>query len=553
MVYLAPLTLRLPLLDPDEGLHAAIAQEMVERGDWVTPRLLGQPFFDKPILFFWAQAAALSLGGMSEWAVRLPGVVFGLAGALTTGLLARRLADPQVAWLAGIFQITMVLPTALTQAAVHDVALVPWTNLALWSLYEATDPAASPARYRCQFLAAGLWLGLAILTKGLIGVALVGLATLVWLTLRRAWSRRAVLGGAIALALAALVAAPWYLAMELRNPGYLYYYVVERHLLGYVTETQRHGGRVWWYYLPLVAGGGLPWIAFLPATAAAGWKTRRHDPAGWLTLRLVAAWLVSSVTFLSLANSKLLTYLLPAFPAVAILAAWGCDRLVRDEAGSRARRLAGGALWALALVGPAILPITMRVTTRVLAANYSPGIWLAAGLISLGMAWPVWSFLRGRMLTALAAQTAALAAILLFAMGIVLPRIAVNLSADTLAQHVNESPARPDRIWIIEERIGSLVFYLDPDYRRELTPERLRMLAWEDLAKLPPDLGPDVWIALPHKRLKRAHQYLDVARLAGREVGHYRLVAAPDLLAVRQGWGLPPSPPAERLANVPPE
>ena len=86
MIYLYPLTLPTPLLDPDEGLHASIAQEMVERGDYVIPRFCGEPFRDKPIVYFVAEAASLRLFGMNEAAVRLPGMLFSLLGCVTTGL-----------------------------------------------------------------------------------------------------------------------------------------------------------------------------------------------------------------------------------------------------------------------------------------------------------------------------------------------------------------------------------------------------------------------------------------------------------------------------------
>src|ERR687890_207500 len=90
---LAPLVASAPLFDPDEGLHAAIAQEMVRRGDYVTPTFLGQPFLDKPILFFWAEAASLRLFGHNETAVRIPPLLFGLLGTLAVALLARSLLD----------------------------------------------------------------------------------------------------------------------------------------------------------------------------------------------------------------------------------------------------------------------------------------------------------------------------------------------------------------------------------------------------------------------------------------------------------------------------
>ncbi len=147
IMFVFPLFIRFPLLDPDEGLHASIAQEMVERGDWITPRFLGQPFRDKPILYFWIQAVSLRLLGPNEMAVRLPGLMFGLLGAATTGLLAWRMFGRRTGWIAGVFYATTILPTALAQAASHDVALVPWVNLAMLLLWECIPPAARAGRF----------------------------------------------------------------------------------------------------------------------------------------------------------------------------------------------------------------------------------------------------------------------------------------------------------------------------------------------------------------------------------------------------------------------
>src|SRR3954470_14109815 len=115
-----PLLVSSPLLDPDEGLHAAIAQEMVMRHDYVTPTFLGEPFLDKPILFFWAEAVSLRLLGNREAAVRLPPLLFGLLGMIGVAALGRALFDEQSGLLAGIVYGTMILPLGVSEVAVHD-------------------------------------------------------------------------------------------------------------------------------------------------------------------------------------------------------------------------------------------------------------------------------------------------------------------------------------------------------------------------------------------------------------------------------------------------
>lgn len=251
IIFVFPLSVYFPLLDPDEGLHASIAQEMVERGDWLTPHFLGEPFFDKPIFYFWCQALSLRTFGMNEAAVRLPGLIFGLLGAITTGLIGRHMFGSTAGWLSGIFYGTMILPTALAQAASHDVALIPCINLAFLFLWEshragsksaatACKPSASGCHLACV-LATGVLLGLTVLIKGLIGIALVITAYGCYLLVARRCSAVACLRLLAAVVIAAFAASPWFIAAEIENPGFLHYYFIQRHILGFATPTQLHG------------------------------------------------------------------------------------------------------------------------------------------------------------------------------------------------------------------------------------------------------------------------------------------------------------------------
>src|SRR3954469_9718875 len=295
---IAPLLANAPLFDPDEGLHAAIAQEMVQRGDYVTPTFLGEPFLDKPILFFWAEAVSLRAFGNREFAVRLPPLLFGVAGMLGVALLGRSLFGHAAGLTAGIVYGTMLLPFGVSQVAVHDIGLVPFMCLACWALVTSHDRAASASSRTVigAILLAGVALGLSILTKGLVGCVFAAIfAACLAIRTRSAIPRLAiVLAGAGIVAI--VVAAPWYIAMEHAHPGYLHYYFIERHLQGYLTATQRHAGRPWWYYLPIVAGGALPWTAYLLVAMRQRRDAVRLVLWGWFGLGLI---------FLSIGESKL--------------------------------------------------------------------------------------------------------------------------------------------------------------------------------------------------------------------------------------------------------
>jgi 4-amino-4-deoxy-L-arabinose transferase-like glycosyltransferase len=530
LIYVYPLTLDIPLLDPDEGMHASIAQEMVEGGDYTTPRLFGQPFYDKPILFFWIQAASLKLFGMNEFAVRLPGLLFGLLGNATTALLAGRVLGARVGMLAGLLHATMVLPIALCQAAVHDVALVPWTNLAMLSFWEMRF-AHTTRRSFLAVLSAGALLGLAILTKGLIGVALVcasfGLF-LLWLDRLGGWRFRWALVAAFGLGL--VMASPWYLAMEWSNPGYLYYYFVERHLLGYVTATQVHGDEPWWYYAPIFLGGALPWVAYLPVAAREGWLHRKEPTSPQRQFVLLTwIWLAFSLIFLSTAHSKMVTYILPVFPAAAILAAVIWWRFIEGALGDTSRRMMHWLLWGTCLLGPAVLPVTMLVVQRKFQLTFAILVWGLALAVSAGAWMPLVALRRQWVAGAFASALFFLATTFAIIMSVIVPKIAPATSAKTLAQYFNARGDVPGQVLLLEERIGSLVFYLDPRLRDELGAQQIKNIYIIEALHLDPPYQ-DVVIALPDKRVRKAREWIAFDGAPGLRVGRHQIFPAGELV-----------------------
>jgi 4-amino-4-deoxy-L-arabinose transferase-like glycosyltransferase len=528
VLFVYPLLLNIPLFDPDEGLHASIAQEMVERGDWVTPHFLGQPFFDKPILFFGAEALSLKLFGMNEIAIRLPGTLFGLLGVVTTALLAGRMFGRRTGLVTALTYATMILPTAMAQASSHDVALVPWVNVAIWLFWESDR--ARGWRTQIGFsVAIGVVLGLACLTKGLVGVALVGVAYGSSLLVTRRLSWAACLRGVAAMAVAALVASSWYLAMEIRNPGYLHYYFLERHVMGYVTETQRHGTSGVWYYLPVLFGGGLPWIAYLPVVVRDWWERRRtRTSQGSADLTLIWCWLLGGTVLLSLAQSKLATYVWPLFPAVAILAGVAWTRLLDGQLTPAARRWLALTFYSLCLTGPVTLPAAMLVVGHKYHLQFSVAIWILGILVALSSWLPpvLWRLQRaqGALLAGMASVTFQFAVI----MAVVIPPIARVNTARDLAAYLNHRNQLPNRLVVVDERIGSLVFYLKPELRRQLEQNQLAAARVHQLDDAPL-WQPDTLFAVAERRLRRVEPMLNLTDAKYERAGQYRVYTTDEL------------------------
>lgn len=453
--YLLPLVQTAPLMEDDEGLHAAIAQEMVERGDWVVPRLMGEPFLDKPILYFWLQAASLAAFGASELAVRLPGTLTALAGAAAIGWLGGAMFGATAGLWAALAYATMLLPYAVSLAPLHDLVMVPLAVIAVGAFWRARHT-TRPAALAAWTLVAGVALGLSILGKGLTGVGLVGLGVAAWLLWTRALSLRLVAVGAASLAIAVLIAWPWYAAMEAASPGYLRYFFLERHLAGVTDDTQRHAGRPWWYYLPILLVGTWPWIAY-------AWRRRPGSDAE----RLLIAWLVADLVLLSLAGSKLATYVLPALPAVAALAA------AQLTASPQARAIPRWVLVGTALVPLVALAYLGTQPGTAIAMPYWLGalapVLAALAVIRHGKSAAGWTP---------AVQTLAVMAVTLIgAAMLVRPVIAESLTARTLAAQFNERPALPEYVWVVDEGVGSLVFYLRPELRRTLRRAQIRRIS----------------------------------------------------------------------------
>lgn len=534
-LFLLPHLIDIPLLDPDEGLHGAIAREMAASNDWVTPRFLGEPFLDKPPLFFWAQALSVRLFGLDEAAVRLPGSIFGLLGAITTGLVAGALFGSATGLVATVFYATMLLPLALAQAPVHDVALVPWTNLAILALWRMSD-ARTSRDWLVHVVVAGVCLGLAMLTKALSGVAVVGLALALALLLQWKLTPRTIMGGFLALGVATCVAGPWYLAMEGANPGYLHYYFVERHLEGYTTTMQRHGYQPWWFYVPVLAGGALPWTGHLASLTTPRRASARTGARGALVL--AAAWFTGGTIFFSLAGSKLVTYVLPVMPALAVLcaAAWTGDS-PRARGGGPSRVAARAGAVAQAVLMSALVPLSLVVIERHFALEVGRRIWpwtlaLAAGWWTV--AWLSW---RERRVAAMGGAAALIAATLYLCLLALGPVVSDHYSARALAQHFNARGAFPGRLLVVNERIGSLVFYLDDDLARGLTPDRVANAGPADIFR-PRQPVDGLLVAVPMLELPRLSRFVDPDAVPFETAGHYRLytsAAIVDAVARRVG------------------
>jgi len=306
------------LLGPDEPRYASIGREMARSGDWVTPRLWGQPWFEKPALLYWMTGAAFRLGLGPDLAPRLPVALFSFVFLVFFWWLLRREFGGTVAWLA-----TLILATSAEWIGFSQVGA---TDLPMAAAFTAALLLALPWVARGQtrgLAAAGALFGVAVLAKGLVPLALA--APLAW----PAWKHRRTLARALPRLALPLVAVclPWYGLCFLRNgPAFLEDFFVKQHFARFATGALQHR-EAWWFYLPVLAGALLPWTPLVFAAVRRGFY---RDPRR-LFLLLVVLW---GLLLFSAAINKLPGYVLPLLPACAILMALGVEETA--AAGSRA-------------------------------------------------------------------------------------------------------------------------------------------------------------------------------------------------------------------------
>ncbi|WP_419193079.1 ArnT family glycosyltransferase [Kolteria novifilia] len=303
-----------PLLDPDESLYAVISHRMLTTGDWLTPIKQGKPFFDRPALGFWLLAGSEFLLGDHDAAYRLPGLLLGLVTVGAAWSIARQLLGRLAAAATAFVLATMTARVVISLAIGHDSLLVCLvTSTIAWGLAQRRAE-----RHQLALAAAtGLVMGLAILAKGLLGIVLPWLALGSWHLAARRWPRPIPL--LIETSVALLVGGSWYALMHLEHPGYLHYFFIERHLLGFLSSGQRHGGKPAILYLPVLLIGAAPWIVLLGIRPNRGW--RAGVLASWhdRRVRMALLWFGATIAFFALAGSRSPAYLLPAFIPLAIL------------------------------------------------------------------------------------------------------------------------------------------------------------------------------------------------------------------------------------------
>ena len=341
------------LIGPDEPRYAWIARAMAQTHDWVTPRLYGQPWFEKPILYYWAAGAGFEFLRSAEWAARLPSACAALAATLCVGWLAWKHYGERAAWLVVMIFPTTIAAIAFARAATPDMLFASSLTVAMVSAAGvlraggylrargATVASRRDALYSVVLF--GAWLGVATLAKGPAAVALAGGALALWALCARRWRAVSRLAHPLAILSFLVVAVPWYALCAARNPDFLRTFLFLHNVERYLTPVFQHR-QPFWFFGPIVLIALLPWTALLWLAGVEGlrlWREKSwHDSPGFF----FACWAIFPVAFFSFSQSKLPGYILPVIPPLALIVAVALDRAIERRALSVRYMIASAAI-----------------------------------------------------------------------------------------------------------------------------------------------------------------------------------------------------------------
>ena len=313
---------------PDEPRYAWIARDMAESGDWVTPRLYGKPWFEKPPLLYWGGAIFFKLGGdrTPEVAARLPSAISALFATLALAWLAWRTYGEECArWL------LLLLPTSVgmigfSHAAATDMPFAGMLTIAMvcaavaLGLVDNEDTSILPHTPWRALLLFGFFLGLAALAKGPAAIILSGGALFFWAIFTKRWRAAFRLLHPAAIAAFCMTALPWYILCARRNPDFFRVFIIEHNFKRYLTPEFQHV-QPFWFYLPVVLIGLVPWVAMLgPVLRDIPLRRAQSEREGAI-LAFAFSWVVFPLVFFTLSKSKLPGYVLPIFLPLSFLMA----------------------------------------------------------------------------------------------------------------------------------------------------------------------------------------------------------------------------------------
>lgn len=440
-----------PLFDPDEPVYAETAKEMIASNDFVSPRIYGEYWYDKPPMYYWLVAAAFKLFGVNEFAARFPSALLAIIGCLYVYSAAARLFGARAGICGALVLCTSIEYLYLGKAAVTDITLTFFLTVSLLAFLEK--------RYYLFYICAGL----ATVTKGPVGLLFPGAVVFLYLLFTRNFSLLREMKIPAGIVLYAVTAVPWYWAMYAIHGNAFIDTFLGFHNITRFTSPEHPEGVLWYYFIPVLILGFLPWTAVMGQAVWAALTNSRPQHARPLFFLII--WAAFIFLFFSVSRTKLVSYILPMFPPLAMVVGWYLDRIMDARRGGR----------------PFAWPVLLTVFAGLFAAGgvfgaykaapeLLPGAYLLAGLFAvmiIGTWYCVW---RRRLETAFWLQAAGMAVFTVILMSLLLPPAAPALHARDIAQAFTANYDGQSPVYVVKFLRPGFAFYAGV-YGRELKPD----------------------------------------------------------------------------------
>jgi 4-amino-4-deoxy-L-arabinose transferase-like glycosyltransferase len=293
------------LKEPDEGRYAEIPREMVETGDYIVPHLNYVRYFEKPPLLYWLTALSYKVFGINEWAFRVPNALAALLCIVIIYLFASRWFTIKTALISSLILISSFGFFAMVHIVTIDMLFAFLLSASLLCFYEFY--LGEKPLFLYLFFAS---LALAILAKGPVALILMGMTVVLFLLTEKRISFLKEMASIKGLSLFILIAAPWFIAICIKEKEFFQFFFIDQHILRFLTTKHKRSGPIY-YFVPVLFGGLFPWSIFIPRAVIQLWRVKE--------LRLLFIWSAVVFAFFSLSGSKLTPYILPVFPALSII------------------------------------------------------------------------------------------------------------------------------------------------------------------------------------------------------------------------------------------
>jgi 4-amino-4-deoxy-L-arabinose transferase-like glycosyltransferase len=418
------------LVGPDEPRYAAIARAMAETHDWVTPRLWGRPWFEKPVLYYWCAGIAMRVFGVGEFAARLPSALAGLLAVAATAWMALRSYGVATAWFALLMLPASVAMIGFSRSAGPDMLFAGLLTAAMAIAYEILQKPRVGSALRILF---GFFLGAAVLAKGPAAVILAGGSILLWTAFTRQWRAPFRFLHPLVIAIFCATALPWYILCAMRNPDFLRIFIWQHNFERYVTPIFEHR-QPFWFYGPILLLAIFPWVLFSVGVVSAAINNLKSRSFSDSPAIFFASWAAFTILFFSLSQSKLPGYILPAVPPIFVLLANWMANSLRDKPKA--------VLQTLAWTGALFLPLAFLVFAHRAGGIRNldrPEYVLASGVAFILGLTVVILALRKRTAAAFIAVVLLVVSIVGVADAVVLPRLDSRISARPFARKLQET------------------------------------------------------------------------------------------------------------------